>query len=377
MWRKWAAISVIASVLERKVWNKTQKGILYPNLYVVLVGPPGSGKSVVLSLCEKLLRGVDEMHLAPSSVTAASLIDALALAKRNITFPEYDTYNSLQVISSELQNFLPAYEASIMGVLTKIYDCELYEERRRTGKVNHLKIEKTQLSILAGTTPSYLNTLLPVGAWDQGFTSRTIFVYGKKAANGMDLFDDSDDGMVRDQLFKDLLFDLQLIAKFQGKAMWTLEAQREIQNWVRGGEQPVPDHGRLEHYRSRRAAHVLKLGVVAALTHRHELQVFPEDFHQALAWLLEAESLMPEIFRQMTTTPEALAMEDTRDHLMKIYKTIGGPVPEHFLYDFLKHRVASPYLAKTIETMVKSNMLKVEFKQGVPHYTPLNRTPTG
>ena len=371
LFRKWAAISIIASALERKVWCRTGTADLYSNLYVILVGPPGVGKSVIVSFAERLLRQLEEIHVAPSSVTSASLVDTMAISQRKIVWPEYLQFHSTQVISSELQNFLPAYDPAFMGVLTKMYDCELYEERRRTGKVNHIKLERTQLSMLAGTTPSYLNSLLPEGAWDQGFTSRTIFVFSKEGAQ-VDIFGESniDDEQFRRIASEDLLIDLRSIFKHQGQSVWTAEARKEIQDWVNAGLPPAPEHARLTHYKSRRMVHALKLGTVASIARGGKLEVLPEDFHTALAWLLEVEDLMPDIFSSMSMTAEARIMEDARYHIKKIYEKSKRPVPEYHLMNYLKDRIPSQNLAKVIEVMVKSRMLKVEYVSGLAHYTP-------
>src|SRR5215472_1548354 len=165
IFRKWAGIGVLSAALERRVWSRTKGSSMYPNMYIMLVAPPGVGKSAIIGHSENLLRKIPELYVSPSSVTSASLIDTLAIAQRAIMGPVLTTFNSVQVISSELQNFLPEYNAAFMGVMTKLYDCELYEERRRTGKVQHVRIDNTQISMLAGTTPSYLNTFLPEGAW--------------------------------------------------------------------------------------------------------------------------------------------------------------------------------------------------------------------
>src|SRR6267378_5066033 len=44
IYRKWAAISMIAAALEQRVWVDTGSA-LYPNIYTFLVGHPGIGKS--------------------------------------------------------------------------------------------------------------------------------------------------------------------------------------------------------------------------------------------------------------------------------------------------------------------------------------------
>src|SRR6476646_4910021 len=77
IFRKWAGISIISSVLERKVWSKSKGSQLFPNLYIVLVSPPGIGKSQIISRAENIIRQVPDIFVAPSSVTSASLVDTM------------------------------------------------------------------------------------------------------------------------------------------------------------------------------------------------------------------------------------------------------------------------------------------------------------
>lgn len=44
IFRLWSAISCVAGALERRVWLRARQKDTYPNLFVLLVGPPGSGK---------------------------------------------------------------------------------------------------------------------------------------------------------------------------------------------------------------------------------------------------------------------------------------------------------------------------------------------
>jgi hypothetical protein len=340
-------------------------------MYIVLVSPPGVGKSLLVSFSEKVVRAVQDVHVAPSSVTTASLVDTLQLSVRKILHPSYFQYNSLQVIMSEFQNFLPSYESSFMGMLTKLYDCELYEERRRTGKVQHIKIDHTQLSILAATTPSYLSQLLPEGAWDQGFTSRTIFVFCEAPEGVSEIFEEVEDFEYSKQILEDLIVDLRGMLHLVGQVRWSIPAKKAIQKWVDEGCPPVPEHGRLLHYNTRRATQVLKLGLIATVARNNDMLVEPQDFDAALAWLLEAEAVMPDIFRQMTTTAESRSMEDARFYMKQMGNKLGGPVPEHFLLGFLKDRIPSQNLAKVIEIMVKAKILKMQFKDGITYYTAL------
>jgi len=372
IFRKWAGISVLASVMERKIWTETRRGILYPNLYVILVGVPGVGKSVVVGTCEKMLRALEEIKICPHSVTAAALVDALAEAERKIVHPYYFKFNSLQVVSSELQNFFPSYETELTGMLTKFYDCEFYEHLRRTGKL-HIKIEAPQLSILGGTTPAYLNGLFPEGAWSQGFTSRTIFIYADRNENHNSIFGTSEDDEYFKQLFEDHVHDLKEIMHLVGKVQWNDAAMKATDAWMRAGEKPVPEHGRLASYNTRRTTMLLKLSLIASISRNSSMEVIEEDFDTAKGWLFEAERLIPEIFKSMATTAESRIMEDAHYYMSDLYRKMNRPVPEHHLYAFLKNRTASQNIKKVIETMERSRMIKGEYsaKDAATCYTPL------
>lgn len=349
--------------MERRLWVHTKGSNLYPNLYTVLVGPPGVGKSAVLSQAERFLRGVPDIHVAPSSVSSASLVDSLVLANRKIIRPNdnpsFVQFHYLTAVASELGVFLPVYDPLFMNSLTKFYDGEHYEERRRTGKVNHLKIEHPHLSILGGTTPSYLNSFLPEGGWDQGFTSRTIFVYSGEPIF-TELFGDEGQFVQLETLYRDLLHDLKSISALYGKLEWTPEAAGAISAWNRAGLPPVPEHNKLTHYNSRRLAHAIKLSMIAAVSRSSELLITLEDYQQAMGWLLDSETRVVDIFHSMGVAGDSAAIDDTWDFIFRLHAKEKKPIAEHRIVRFLQTKVPSHNIMRVIEVMGRSGMIKNE-----------------
>src|SRR6266576_809623 len=166
-YRRWAAISTIAAAIERKVWVKTASGNLYPHLFVILVGLPGSGKTVAMNAGVSLFKELitdQGPHLSPTSMSAASMSDALASAVRKILRPTenpaFVEFNSLFIASRELGVLMPMYDNSFMSTLTDIYDGEEYRQTRRVKSID-FTIQSPQINLLAATTPSYLNKFLP------------------------------------------------------------------------------------------------------------------------------------------------------------------------------------------------------------------------
>lgn len=374
LFRKWAAISAIAGGLERRVWVRSLNMDLYPNLYVVLVGPPGVGKTVSTRVTETLWRGNTSFHVAPKSVSKASLIDALSDAKRSKTWidganSQFLEFNSLLVNAGELGVLIPQYDSDFMNILTDIYDGGLYEEKRR-GNNLHITIKKPQLNILGATTPSYLNQTLPEGAWDQGFLSRTFLIFSGDTAL-VDLFGTE---VTDDEQYSQLRSDFRDISDMTGPYRFDMVAREAIRAWHLAGGPPRPDHPKLVHYNTRRSAHLLKLCMVASASRTNDRLISGEDYQTALGWLLEAEEIMPDIFKALTSGGDGKVIEEAYHYLYKIYMATKEPVAEHRLVGFLAEKVPAYNIVKIIETMEKSGQISKNISsKGILGWTPQGR----
>lgn len=364
IFRRWVGIFTIACALERKVWVRTGPGVLYPNLYIFIVGPPGSGKTAATNVARNLLINIDDLHVAPTSVTRASLIDNLKESERKVVRPR-DTpsiveFNSLALLSNELGVLLPSYENDFMNVLTDLYDCHVYSESRRT-RDSRIAIENPQLNLMAATTPSYLNNLLPQGAWDQGFLSRTIMVYAGTPPR-RSIFAESN---LRGDLLSRLTHDLGEISGLFGKLDFDPEVVAAVDAWHLGGGQPAPDHPKLQHYNTRRTTHLIKLMCISSIARSDDLIVLLDDFVEALGWLNEAEAAMPDIFKSMVSGGDSQVIAEAWHFAYKMYVKNQVPVTEQRLAMFLQERTPAHNIRNILEVMERAAILEETMVQGV------------
>lgn len=365
LFRKWTGIFTVAAALERKVWIKTKKGVLYPNIYVFLVSPPGAGKTLATSLSHELLSGLDDHFIASTSVTKAALMDELVAAERKIVRPQDNppihTFNSLAILSNELGTLIPSYENDFMNVLTDVYDCKIYSEARRTKDLRS-KMPNPQLNMLAATTPSYLNNLLPDGAWDQGFLSRVMPIYAGALPPG-DLFEDD---VVNDELLhKALLADLKSIGDLFGKMTFEPDAAHAITLWHKAGGPPIPDHPKLTHYNTRRTAHLLKLCMIACAACGETRVITLDNYAEALDWLVQMEHRIPDIFKSMTSGGDGRVMQDAWHFAYEFWIKDKKPIREHVMVEFLTNKTPSHNVARILEVMVKGKILDEKLEPGL------------
>ncbi len=357
IFKKWSAITAVAAAMERRLWIRTTTGDLYPNLYVFLVGPPGGGKSVALGIAEKLVKEVEDLKIAPNNISAASLIDALAEAKRRIVDlnSPYLEYNSMYVSASELSVLLPVYDLSLMANLTKFWDNEAFREWKRGGGLR-IDIAKPQVNLLGGCTPEFLNNFLPVGAWGQGFMSRVIMVYCGETPRKI-LFNGSALPDEEKPEYKILANDLKAISLLSGEFTIHKTAAELIQAWDDAAGPPQPEHIKLINYNTRRTTQLVKLCMIASVSHGSDLEITVEDYQTALGWLLEAETFMPEIFKAMGTGgTDAQSIHEAWQYIYQ-NKAKGQPTTEHQLIYFLQNRVPAHSVTRIIELLVKSQMV--------------------
>lgn len=360
IFRRWTAITTIAAALEQKVWVRTSRP-LYPNIYAFIVGHPGVGKSRTMREGRSYIQELPEFHLAPISMTFASLVDSLVRSKRNIICPPDDPleYNSMYICADELGAFMSKYDNEMIDGLSAFYDPDPYQQVRRTSDLR-VQIKSPQLNILCGTTPQNLTELMPEKAWGQGFTSRLIMVFSDERIIG-------DDFAPEEARHSDeLKFDIERINNLHGEFKVTEDYRTAVNIWRNNGEPPVPDHPKLIHYVTRRRAHLYKLSMIASIDRSDSLILTKTDFDTAMRWLLEAELTMPEIFKAGAANADGQAMQEIL-HFIKISDK-GQGVSEQRIYRFARDRIPMHSILRIIEILEKSGQITL---RGIDRNTKL------
>ena len=374
IFRRWGAISAMAGLLERRVWVRTAGREAYPNLFNLLVGPPGVGKSETLREVARVWKAVKDLpsgrkiHVAPDNLTKAKLLSNMEKAGTRLVLSEtalveYYAYN---VVSSEFSVFLPQYDSTFMSVLTDLFDCK-DEQSESTVSRGDVIIPNPCLNMIGGTTPGFLASTFPETAWSMGFSSRLLLIYCAQPVD-VPLFGSR---ARPEHLWDKLVADAREIAQLWGELSWSEEAIAMITSWNTSGRQPVPSHPKLVTYNTRRILQVIKLIIISSAARSSAMRVEAEDVATAIALLLEAEQYMPRIFNEMGAATGGSGGQnvllDLHHWALNLYSKSGQPLRENRIVTFVSERVQYPSQVLPLLTIaVKNGMFEVTDDKWTP-----------
>lgn len=383
IFKKWAAVSCVMGALERRVWVTTTDSMMYPNHYIILVAPPGVGKSRVITEVHSLWASTGVLKLAPDSATKAAMVDALNEAKRSYKYQDETYYcHALNIASREFGTLIHEYDNETMNFYNNIWDCpDNHRERLRYGDSKNIDIDFVCVNMLAGTQPAYLGNLLPPDAFGMGFTARLMMVYcgsakrpplfGVKAAK---------DGKAKEELVKDLKRIITLV----GEMTFEPEAVTFLEDWYNLDNADAPDHSRLQAYNVRRAMTIQKIAMALSAARGNSLIINKDDLEFSLSLMLEAETFMPEVFKGMNTPESSEVMAELYNYCIVHYNRSGKrPISEHMVMDFLRQKVEAHKIDHIMKHMLSTGMLKEapsseivdgQFKTIPKSYIPVPRT---
>lgn len=371
IYRRWAGFSIVAGALERRCWSELSGGPLYPGMFILLVGEPAVGKTQAIRKTSYFWAACGELNVAPESLTKAALVDELDDAYRDFDYLGHQYIISPVVISAEeFGVLLPEYDKRFLHTLCDLYDClDTYKERvRHRGK--ETVIDRPYIYILAGTTPSYLGEVLPEAAYSQGFTSRMMMIFSG-SENTKPLFGKL---LQQEELEAKLIKDLISIANLAGEFTWTEDAQKFVEHWNKTRKEDAPTHPKLIHYVGRRVLHGIKLAMTLSAARTNDLCLTLEDIETAKSYVVQAELLMPEIFKSMTTSSDASELEEVHRFLFYYCDKYGvESVPEHKLRHFMAKKIPVNRINDFLESMLKSRLVVEDGAnvQGHKKYKPI------
>ena len=350
-----SALWMVGTAVRRQVAMRGRGNNISPNLFIELVGGPGTGKSQSINAVRSIFLPATSRSIIPSSVTRAGMEDYMKGNLQQTKTPDGSLLLSHECIglSEEMQGILPDQDLGHLTLYNLLYDLPAIHKAvtRTHGEV---RLEAPYCSILTGAQPAFLAVSMPEQAWGMGFMSRSIMIFDTPR-DRQSIFRLRD---VNHKLKADLIHDLKLIADLCGYIEWTNEAVSLYDEWwVEAGGTPIPSQKRLMMgYNSRRELQMLKLAIIHSMSRGSDLIVDLPDVAAAITDLLHFESQMKNIFMEMATTGSMVALADVLDRV-KTNTAEGKMTDEATLIEMLMQRFPSTQVHAMIENMISSKAI--------------------
>ena len=283
----WAGIFTLASALQRRVWLNFGIEDLYPNLYIMIVAPPGRcRKGAPLGLAKRILTkaNIPVFVDSPTKRALTKYLDELG----KTSFFQIDGVPKpqcpLALISKELSSFMAVNPKEMIEVLTDLFDSHDVWEYKTSEKGTD-KLYGVCINCFFATTPSWMATNLPEEAIGGGFTSRFILVSGTDKDQFIPI-----PPIPSEKLYRELIKDIVHIGTLSGEFIWEPAAKLHYETWYYTIEKKVKAtmderlHGFLERI------HIMSLKVAMALhvSYSDRLVITLEDITRSIALLEEA-----------------------------------------------------------------------------------------
>jgi len=289
----WCGISAIAAALRRQVWIDMGHFDVYPNMYIVLVGPPATRKGAAINIATRIMSKVGDIKVGSDAVTREALIQAIKQSENSSEMNgKIYLHSSLMLVSKELSVFLGNNNFELLSLLTDLYDAHdrwVY----RTKHEGTDELNGVWLHLLAGTTPLWLTGSVPMNAIGGGFTSRVIFVVEHHKRKNTAIPELTDDEI---SLRRDLQYDLEQISMIKGKFSFSKEGKKWFKDWYDNKVDALSQDPRFQGYADRKHIHLLKVAMAIAASFEDKLVLEAQHLQMALQMLEQLEENMTDAF---------------------------------------------------------------------------------
>ena len=380
----WSAICAAGAAMGRHTYLETGLGNLYPNIYCLLVGPPGTRKNAAINAAVNIMKDVTNVKFAPDDTGGQrqglivaiedSDSDNISSQLQTNDLSDLDIFNNseldqianctltikknnpdkhtLFICATEFGSFLGQGSLEMTRFLNKMWDGEDYRYKIRK---DHHTLKDSSLSLLGGTTSSDLSSLLPAEAIGQGFMSRIVLVFAAQREKSV-----PPEYAIYDQSCKKYLEDVYKYLFSEHLGPMTKSNQGvKIESELYNQDIQIPD-SRFIYYASRRHAHLAKLAMVLAATNMRK-EISGEDYLLANQILAEAEKTMPDALGEYGLSPLAVS----RQKMIEFIQSANGPVRDDILWAMLRKDMRLIDFKNALADLVNAKkILKIDTEYG-------------
>ncbi len=381
----WTALFLVSSALRRMAWFKWFPTSLIPNLYVLLVAPPGlCKKNTILGYGRRILSMYNKTIIDPlgSAIHRVNVFRGEATPQylHECLLPEVESVivndqvklidrgSQLSIIVPEFVTFLgkQKYNIGLVEKLTALYDCEDADDKG-SKKEGTQTLKNIFVSLIGGATPSGLKDSMPEEAFGGGLMSRMTIVYEPRPTRFYPEPRPLEGAPDEIELAKRLAYIAQ---KGSGEYYFSQIAKEAFDSWYYDFMQKLVKSGNVTEAQARKDVLIRKVALLLRAS-RYE-----PGFQIELSDLLNAETLIQATEKNSGAATDAVGADKYGRAFDKVKEYIreGKKVMRRNLLRALSHTCNVEMLDRILAQLVQSEQIKV-YREGDYHaYTSKQST---
>lgn len=304
IFHRWSLVACLGAALGRSYYLPFGDFRIFPNIFCMLLGDPGTRKSSAIKSAKKILMaaGYDKFAAERTSKEKflldlegvedddGTVLDSNA-AMRNLFGSDSTVGDPREVfvVADEFNEFVGSSNLEFLSLLGNLWDWDspdaVFKQRLKTSR--SVSIYQPTVSILAGNTHAGFAAAFPPDSLGQGFMSRLLLVFGESSGKKI-AFPEKPSDSLRASLVEQVM---EMRTHVHGEAKISSKARGMLEVIYRTFE--GLEDARFKHYSTRRFTHLLKLCLIIAAS-RISTEIGVEDVLLANTLLSFTEHRMPQ-----------------------------------------------------------------------------------
>lgn len=362
----WVGISAISASLRRNSYIDYGKYMIYPNQYIILVGPPAVGKGTAMTPVTDIIKDAQSANPISDRITAEKLVNILSdgFVNTKVFGGQITslTDHSALIISTELPIFLQTSEW-MMPLMCDMWEGKPFSYATKTK--SSFVANDICVSLIGGCVPDYIRKLNKdaTSAVTGGFTSRCIFVYCSERSK-MIAWPSTNGNM--NQLKADLIDDLKDIGNISGEFKFTTDARLL---WEQAYKMITVDPFESEvmmGFKGRMKTHIFKTAMALSASSSNNMIISSTQLQQAISLINDIRDKVDITFRAIGESPMAASQERIRMYIERRKITSRSQI----FKDNYRH-VTDEQLTIILGSLQNAQQIELNSIGGKMMYTPV------
>lgn len=312
--RFFSAACVLGAAINNTVWlQRGDEGLLprlMPNIWIVLLAPPyrGHKTSTINMAVNCLTQGFDDVRILADKLTPEAIVHALASPQTKKEIVRIGPRDATGLIKAPEMSVLfgkQQYNTGMVSLITDLYDYREEWKSETIGRGQEI-LRNNCISIIAGSTPKWLQSMIPQDAFTGGFMRRFIIVEMPTTFNRRIAEPKKPANTAWDKLVK----QFEMFRNFSGPMKWTDEGR---EYYCKFYESYIPTQDdQYDAYMEAESEQSLKLAMLLEIN-KGSLTLSIESIKEAKAIL---DAILPETrsrIRSLSTHPRMHLIQEIKE----------------------------------------------------------------